>query len=261
MEQVWSHNWVLLSVLALGILVVAFTIGPEAAVAKRVFAQFFITIAFPLFVIMGGLLVLIGLYTDLPVPVMQAIVAGFVVASGWVTTAIFSELTRLRGRAEKLRDYHKAIIAEIGNTLEAFRAEMRAGDYQFTIDRMQNDPSYVPMIPQEHRDHIYNSIVEQIDVLPRDTIDAIVAYYTLMKSIRALAGDTRSEMFTALPQERRVAMYSDYVKMREQAYEFGRYTVKLIKAYSESGRAGADAFKRSFNTRDADQSGLLQGSE
>lgn len=231
----------------------------EARTAGLIIAQFFLTIGLPVVVVLGALTwLLLPVLRGLDTGIQQAMIAGLVIAVGWLTTAIFAELAKARGRAERLRDYHKAIYAEIGNTLESLWESGETDAYvNQIIAQMEEDESYVPFIPREHHDHVYDAVIAEIDVLPRQTIDAIVAYYSLIKSVAALAEDMRGETFKTLAKDRRVAMYSDYVGMRKQAFVFGKYALRLIKAYSDGG---ASAAERVINNRDADPSAMSRGS-
>lgn len=257
-----ADNWLILAIGAGAILMVAFVAMDEAAVARRVFGQFVFTIALPLVVLLGLPLVVLGVYVDLAVPIWQALIAGLVIAAGWLTTAIFHELGKARGRAERLRDYHKALYAEIGNALATLWDGGRSDGYGAdTIRRMREDPDYVPFVPREHNDHIFDAILNQIDVLPRQTIDAVVSYYSLIKGISALADDMRGEGFKTLPQERRILVYSDYLEMRKQAFATGQFALKLILAYADGGAEAAERAKRAFSSRAAARSVPLPGSE
>lgn len=231
----------------------------EARTAGLIIAQFFLTIGLPVVVVLGALTwVSLPFLGQLDTGIQQAMIAGLVIAVGWLTTAIFAELAKARTRAERLRDYHKAIYAEIGNTLESLWDASETESYVAgIIRRMEDDPTYIPFIPREQHDHVYDAVIAEIDVLPRQTIDAIVAYYSLIKSVAALAEDMRGDTFKTLAADRRVAMYSDYVGMRKQAFLFGKYALRLIKAYSDGGVSAAE---RVINTRDAGPSARSQGS-
>ena len=255
MERFLADNWAILSLAAAAVLGIAFVVSEDAPVARRIFFQFVFTIALPLAVILGGPLVLFAAQIDLDGRIWAAIVAGIVIATGWLTTAIFSELGKSRGKAERLRDYHKAIYAEIGNTLAAYYGEGRADEFaEEIVARMQAEPQFIPFIPRESHDRVFAALVGEIEVLPRQTIDAIVAYYSLVKSIGALADDMRGEGFRQLAPERRIAIYSDYAEMRRQAFAFGQYALALIKAFSEGGARAA------VQVQEAARAGRLQGS-
>ena len=255
----------------------AFFVSRDAQVARRIFLQFFGNIVAPLAVIFGLVLFGLALVFDFDERVWAAVIAGLVIASGWLTSAIFAELGKSRGRAERTRDYHKALYAEIGNAVQNLYDEGRWEEAERDIlGRMEGDPDFVPFVPKEHHDYIFDAIVDDIEVLPRQTIDAIVAYYSVVKGIAALAEDMRGEAFRGLPQPRRIAIYSDYLAMRKQAYGYGLYAIRLIRAYSEGGsvaaeaeaadeakrqEARAEAASAPVSSPDADPSGQSRGSE
>ena len=264
MTELVRDYWVLAVLIAVAVFAVAFWFGNEAPVARRVFTQFGVYIALPLFVVVGAFLFALASTTDLDERIWQAIIAGLVIATGWLTTAIFNELGKAQGKAERMRDYHKAIFAEISNALEVFWANGEAEAYaEALVERMREDGDFVPLIPREHHDFIYNSLVDEIEVLPRQTIDPIVAYYSLIKGMNALAEDMRGEMFRAseFSQTRRIAMYQDYFETRRRAFEVGKFARNMILEYAASGAAGADAYAQRLNSRDADRTGPSPGSE
>ena len=98
-------------------------------------------------------------------------------------------------------------------------------------------------------------------MLPRQTIDAIVAYYSQVKAISAIAEDMRGDAFKTLSQDRRIAMYSDYVEMKKQALAFGTYATNLIRAYADGGAPAAEALIRAVSSRAEARSGRSPGSE
>ncbi|QFT57256.1 hypothetical protein FIU94_00345 [Sulfitobacter sp. THAF37] len=238
---------------------VLLAVWKEAQVAGRIIAQFFLTIGLPVVVVVGALVWLaLPMMGQIDPRVSQAIIAGLVIAIGWLTTAIFAEGGKARARAEKTRDYHKALYAEIGNTLESlWEADSSEQYVTDLIDRMREDHDYIPFLPREQHDHVYDAVIAELDVLPRQTIDAIVAYYSVIKAMSALVDDMRGDTFRTLDAERRIAIYSDYVGMRKQAFVFGKHALRLIRAYSDGGRKAAD---RVINSRDADLSARSRGS-
>lgn len=250
--------WLVLLFAGALIVAVLMRYWPAARTAARVITQFFATIVLPILVVLGALMALVlPLVPDIDPRVSQALIAGLVIAVGWLTTAIFAELARGRDRAGRLRDFHKALYAEIGNSLTALLDGGEADAYTRQIlEKMQADPDFVPFIPREQHDHVYNAVLSEIDVLPRQTIDAIVAYYSQIKAIDALADDMRGQGFKELPQDRRMNIYVDYVAMRRQAFQFGQHALQLIKAFSDGGPAAAEK----LSIRAAARSDRSQGS-
>ena len=195
------------------------------------------------------------------VRIWQAIIAGGFVAVGWLVNGWRSRREAASLRAEKLRDYHRALYAEIGATLANLWGEenlRRSADN--IIKRMRVDDGFVPLIPREHGDYVFNALVTEIHILPRRTIDPIVAYYSQIKAVAAHADDMRGDAFRALAQERRIEMYSDYIEMKEQLRDFGVYANRLIRAFAEGGNAGADAAAARLNSQVLVPSDPLQGS-
>ena len=47
-----------------------------------------------------------------------------------------------------------------------------------------------------------------------------------------------------LPQDRRIALYRDYMQMRLRAFAVGQYLLKLISAYADGGPERAEAVAR-----------------
>lgn len=262
MELFSAHYWPLLTLAGAAILAAAFWWVEDAAVSRRVFRRFFVNIGLPLVVLLGGPLVWLAVSAQIEPRLMQALVAGLVIAAGWLTTAIFSELEKARAKAEKTRDYHKALFAEIRHTLDAFydggQAELNV---QALIARMREDPTFVPFIPKEQHDRVYSALVDGIEVLPRQTIDPIVAFYSVIFAVQAFAEDMRGQSFPMLDHERRIAMYEDYAAMRVRAYQLGSYALRLIQAYSEGGASGADRAVRRFSIPDAGRPDRSPGTE
>jgi hypothetical protein len=231
-----------LSVAGLAGFALAFLVGRDAAIARRVFARFLLNIALPLGAMLAALVWGLALAFDFEVGVWQAIIAGLVIAAGWLTTAIFAEIGRTQDKAERLRDYHKAIYAEIGTTVQAlWNAGTSEADGRNILDRMAHEPDFVPFIPREVHDTIFSSLIDRIDVLPRQTIDAIVAYYAQIRAVSGLAEDMRADAFRTLSQDRRMAVYADFLELRKVGYAFGLHALKLIAAYAEGGPAAAEA--------------------
>lgn len=269
MQVFVEQYWLILAVFAGAFLLIAFWISEDAPVARHVFFRFVFNIALPLIVIFGVPLFSIALSLKLDDRLWAAIVAGLVITAGWLTSAIFGELGKSRDKAEKLRDYHKALYAEIGNTLNSFYANGHAEEeFQTVVQNMEKDDNFVPIIPKENHDFVYNALIEHIEVLPRVTIDAIVAYYSLIKSLAAQAEDMRGKRFQGidLDQNRRIAMYKDYFETRKNAFKFGQHALALISEYAKNGAEAAEKLskKRSnptINSQDAAPSDQLPESE
>lgn len=181
--------------------------------------------------------------------IWQAVIAGAFVAAGWLVNGWSNRRRAQRLRDEQLRDAHRALFAEIATYLTTLWDSDALDDLAAeTIDRMRRDPGFVPFVPRERADRLYESVIPQIHVLPRVTIDPVVRYYSIVEAIAALAEDMRSDRFASLETERRIAIYRDYIEMRKQALHIGRIANTLIAVYASEGRDAAEREARAFSS-------------
>jgi hypothetical protein len=199
------------------------------------------------------------LETFIAVPVQAALVGGTFLALGWIVNGWQNRRDAARRRAERTRDVHRAIFAEIGTNLANLWDEATLDSYAVAMVTRMQDPDFVPFIPLERNDLIFDMIVADIHILPRQTIDPIVTYYAQVRSVAAIAMDMRADGFRALSAGRRIAMYEDYIAMKKQTLAFGRYANAMITSYAEGGASAADALAARVNSPAAGPSGLSQG--
>lgn len=187
--------------------------------------------------------------------IWQAVIAGSFVAVGWIVNGRQNRRAAANLRAERLRDCHRAIYAEIGaNLANLWDVQSLESHRDQILARMEANPDFVPFIPIERHDAVFDALLDEIYILPRQTIDPIVIYYAQVKSIAALALDMRSERFSDMPQDSRKAMYQDYIDMKIQLLAFGQYANALISAFSIGGAQEAERKARVLSTRGADLS-------
>jgi len=190
--------------------------------------------------------------------IWQAIIAGAIVALGWIVNGAQERRVAARLRAERLRDFHKALFAEIRTALAALGEDDPSVGEEIAAGISDTNKPFVPL---EQHDRVFKTVLEDIDVLPRQTIDAIVAYYGQISALEAMTKDMRTAAAGDMSGASYEAMYRDYLKMRSTSFAYGEYTLQLIKSYSEDGPAAADALARRLSTRDADRDGRHQAQE
>ncbi|MGR3757104.1 MAG: hypothetical protein ACU0AT_07765 [Tranquillimonas sp.] len=190
--------------------------------------------------------------------IWQAFVAGAFVALGWLVNGWQNraaqrqrhdeDLERDRARrAERIRDVHRALYAEIGAYLHNLGSEAQLDGFrEAMLDRMR-DPAYLPLIPSEREQTIFAAIVGEIHVLPRTTIDPVVLFHRQLGAIAALIDDMRSDAFARATSGQRQAIYSDYIEMKKQALRYGEYALRLITVYADHGAEAAKDEERRIN--------------
>ena len=159
----------------------------------------------------------------------QAVIAGVFLAAGWWVVAWQNRRRDDRLRAERVRDVQRALFAEIRAYLAVLQRDDVAAYGARIAERIISEPGYFPVIPSEKNDAIFNAIVGEIHVLPRDTVDPVVLYYSQLNAIVAMIADLRTLDLARIGPERAASMYRDYIAMKVEAMEMGRSALDAIR--------------------------------
>ncbi len=151
----------------------------------------------------------------------QAVIAGLFLSVGWWVVAWQGRRRDALNRAERVRDVQRALFAEIRAYLAVLRRDDIAEYGRVIEQRIMEEPGYFPVIPTEHNDAIFRAIVGDIHVLPRDTVDPVVLYYSQLNAIGAMIDDLRALDVIHIGAQRAAAMYRDYISMKIEALEMG----------------------------------------
>ncbi len=171
----------------------------------------------------------------------QAVIAGFFVAAGWVYNGWRNRRDAAHLREERIRDVHRALFAEIGAYLDSIGSlEALQRGHDRIVERMEADAGFMPFHPTEEPDRVYRAIIGEIHILPRTSIDVVVAFYGQVAAIGAFIEDMRSERFANLSPNRRRAIYDDYIRLKTRAFQYGNAALALIDAYTRGGRPLAE---------------------
>lgn len=159
----------------------------------------------------------------------QAVIAGLFIAAGWWVVAWQNHKRDARHRASRVRDVQRALYAEIRAYLASLRRD-DVGEYGARMaEKILTEPGYFPVIPTEHNNAIFRAIVGEIHVLPRDTVDPIVLYYSQLNAISALIDDLRELDVAKIGPERAANIYRDYISMKLEALELGDHAMAAIR--------------------------------
>jgi len=158
---------------------------------------------------------------------------------GLVFNAAVARQAEARARAERIRDIHRALYADIAAqaanlvshaALEAERDAM--------LPRIEE--GYIPLILHEPNSGLFSEVRKEIHILPRSTIDPIVSFYRQTDAIRALIDDMRGETFRDRASvAQRKAIYSDLIEVRKAALDFAIASLDIIEVYAKNGPEAA----------------------
>ncbi len=174
--------------------------------------------------------------------ILQAVLAGVFVALGWIVNGMQNRRDARRLRRERREDVQRALVAEIKHYLEVLEAE----DLNATWDEMQPriQGGYVPFLPSEANDMVFQSVLENIHILPKTVIDPVVKYYSQLKAIECQISDSRLDAFVLGTDEesraRRGFVYYDYLQMRQRAKTYATQALRELGVSTDlNSRAAA----------------------
>lgn len=166
----------------------------------------------------------------------QAIIAGLFVAVGWWVVHFQNRRRDAANRAERVRDVQRALFAEIRAYVSALRGQDLETYGEEIARRIETEPGYFPSIPTEANDAIFRAIIGEIHVLPRDTIDPLVLYYSQINAIAAAIADLRALDHATLQPERAAAMYRDHLALKGTAMRLGEQALLAIASNEDGTR-------------------------
>ncbi|MFS4438495.1 hypothetical protein ACMA5I_09785 [Paracoccaceae bacterium GXU_MW_L88] len=171
--------------------------------------------------------------------IASALIGAIVVAVGWLVTAHRERAAyrrdaekerraSLRLRIERMEDVQRALKAEImthiaqlaRNDLSAFAAKM--------IGRMESDENFIPFVPREKHDAIFEALLPDIHILGTEIVLPVTFYYAHTISLSMMVEDLRSDGFKQLSSERRIAMFRHYMSMLQVAEESGMNALEAL---------------------------------
>jgi hypothetical protein len=170
--------------------------------------------------------------------IVAAVISSIVSAFGWyVSWRTTVGLEKLR-RAEKVRDFQIALRAEIRSELHDLR-DHDIGDALSVIKaKYAAEPGYSVRIPMPVEHVVYAALTAELHLLPEAVIDPVVLYYRQRATIRQIVVDTREGGFAQLSAEQQLAMYEDYLKLRQYLAVMAEQALEAIDKGLNSPDAG-----------------------
>lgn len=163
--------------------------------------------------------------------IIAALIGAAVVAIGWLINQRRELSGARRRRRERMIDIQTALRAEIKALVEAPQNRDLAGSLERGLARFDAETPeapYLPFIPHEKHDTVFQAMVGDIPVLPTATVEPVILYYNQQVAIGMMAQDLRSETFTTLDRERRRSMLKRYMEMKMEAMRMGRIAIDAL---------------------------------
>lgn len=171
-------------------------------------------------------------------PVLQAVVAGVVVATGWLVAAAQNRRRDDRLRRAREEDIQRALLAEIRAHVVALELQVPTPEDAASLIEGIRSGAFVPTLTQEVNDRIFAALIAEIHVLPAPVIDPVVIYYRLLSVMSALARELRR---TARQDAMKTArMMEDYLSLMAQARDAGFEAIAVLTASLQGGDASQE---------------------
>lgn len=172
---------------------------------------------------------------------MAAIIAAGVSVVGWFAVIYRDRANDRRRRFSRAFDIQTALRAEINHYVEALKSDQLETAWERITDKIKKEgrTKYIPFIPEERNDVVFQELIPDLSLLPQDVVEPIVDYYNQVFAISAMISDLRSDRYPTLTRQQRLEMYTDYMAMKNQALKKGRATLRVLDARLKAQRKRA----------------------
>lgn len=185
----------------------------------------------------------------------QGLMAGTVVAAGWVFTFIFHTHREEASRHRTLTELMLALRSEIFNYLDDLeRNELTLEKVDETVDEIlkgEGQTPHHPFIPSGKRAIVFDILSQSLGLLSSETLQPVVAFYTQLQDVETMAHDLQKDSFRQLSAQRRADIYRDFGQMRLRAEQAGcRAWIALNDALGSATLAAPEAWVKKAKAND-----------
>lgn len=182
-----------------------------------------------------------GFFED--VRVQQAFVAGCFLAAGWFVSFAFREIATLVDRYQRSLDIQIALRGEIFDYSEALSdddPDATAEDVCKKVREGGDDATtaYHPFVPRVSSPIIFPGFVHEVPLLPEETIDTVVQFYSVLSDVIIMSEDLGSDRFHACKAIQREGALRDYMSIRKAALGLARESDEKLTASIARDRSG-----------------------
>jgi hypothetical protein len=148
--------------------------------------------------------------------VIAVVISSLVTIIGWYISLRHERTLEAERREERIWDYQTALLSDIRSTSAQFahvNIDRHLSEVVSLIQQAPEDRSYTPFVPRAPGSIMWESIAQEVHILPNEVIDPVVLFFSQLETIRLFVEDLRSERFAQLEKHRKIAMYGDYIRM------------------------------------------------
>lgn len=159
--------------------------------------------------------------------------------------ATFAERqTERRRRREQRLDVQTALSAEIMAHVHQLGQVDLEAHAERMLARMAQEPGFLPFVPRERHDAVFQAMLERIHLLPSETVEPVTLYYAQVAATAMLAEDLRSDAFRGMTPERQATMFRHFMEMKNEALRMGEVARDALRAQIRSDLRGISSSGR-----------------
>lgn len=159
---------------------------------------------------------------------VAAVIAALVSVVGWFVTSYQTVQLDRRRRQERMRDFQIALRAEIRSELASLTSYDLDAEYERIAAQLWAEPSGAVVLPRSAPNAIFEAILPDLHILPQEIIDPVVVYMRQHQMVDGLVEDMRSEQFSKLQVERRLAAFHDYIDLKKDQVTLAEMAIARI---------------------------------
>lgn len=121
------------------------------------------------------------------------VISSAVTAFGWFITSRNQRGLDRDRRSERVLDFQTALVAEIKtNQLRFGGTDLAVHAAEMQQQILSSDQAFNPFVPRYPGIIVFEAVLQEIHILPTETIQEVIAYYKQQYELRDLIEDLRS---------------------------------------------------------------------
>lgn len=174
-----------------------------------------------LLLILSGSILIFADRPDFNVTVVTGVLVAGSALFGLVFNAAVARQTDYRRREEKRRDMRRALRAEIEDFVrELLLTADKRGEERIAA-AFASEPDFVPFVIASRRDRVFETVLQQLEVLDDHQVETVVRFYALHEKVVDMSARMQSDQYAGLTEKRRRAVLASLHRIEDLLVEYG----------------------------------------
>lgn len=165
----------------------------------------------------------------------KALIAGLVVAAGWLAGYVTQELRHLDGRNEHREDMLRALLSEVSFMVKRNEAIDWKKQKERAAENFVSNRGYVPFVHLKMQNFALNKVLNNIEILAKDQISSVTVYGHLINEIAQLTETIKSEAYAKLDAKRREQVLDFWLDLQSRIPAAGKAVQNKLSETRSTG--------------------------